>query len=286
MPADTGTGRLKLVRPSGEQNPTRVLLLHGLGTNWRVWNRYGDPLNAHWGVSDPPVQCLAERPDPEVWAGELPWKGGDNADWARHPDPKLWIAEAINAVPDRPDIVVAHSFAATMLLELATGPIRDQVLSGVRGLVLVSPFYKSSFEDFSWGVMSAYLNGFVNIMAEGIRVNAKGRPIAGDVLMAMAERVRDRVGPYGWMRFFETYLRTPEMRVEDVDIACQIITGTGDIAAPPSDGRTLADRIPYAGFTLIDHCGHFPMIEAPAEFGSAIEQFNLRIQPQISRESI
>lgn len=273
MRADQPAGSLRLVRSSSSSCPPRVLMLHGLGTTWRVWQRDGDPLAAEWSVSDPPMECDGRRTDPEVWAADLPWRG-DDAGWATYPDSTRFIADAVAAVPGGTDIVVAHSFAATMLLDLATRPVRDQVLDGVAKLVLVSPFYKPSADEFGWDTMAMYMNGFVHIMAEGIKVNAIGRCIEGEILMAMAERVRDRVGPYGWMRFFETYLRTPEMKVEELDRPCLIISGESDVAASPADSQALAERIPRATLTSIRHCGHFPMIEAPIEFGCALESFH------------
>lgn len=269
MSTELAVGPLKLVRESTYPEPTRVLLVHGLGNSWRVWNRHRDPQSPWWAGND--------RADLELWAGDLPWRG-DDAGWAQHPDPAHWIAEAIGAVPGGADVVVAHSYAATMLLDLATGPARDQVLGGIRGMVLVSPFYKSAPDDFTWDVLSRYMNGFVHIMADGIRVSGLGRPISEDIVMAMAERVQDRVGPYGWVKFFDTYLRSPAMRLDHLDIPCQIISGAGDIAAPWQDSVALAEGLPDATLTLLDYCGHFPMIEAPDRFGAAIDNFHHRIQ--------
>ncbi|MFC9897592.1 alpha/beta fold hydrolase [Nocardia sp. NPDC127579] len=279
VPAEVATGPVVLVRRSEQQHPIRALLLHGLGTSWRVWTRHGDPVLGRWGGLANPLGCISgAAADPEVWVGDLPWSGTEDGAWARHPDPTQWIARSVAAVPGGVDVVIAHSFAATMLLDLATRPIREQVLGGVKGLVLVSPFYKSAHDDFDWNVLSSYVNGFVHIMAEGIRVSAKGRPISGDLLMGMAERVQDRIGPYGWLKFFETYLRTPDMNVREMDIPCLILSGRGDVAAPPADSTVLAGQLPDAELTLLEHCGHFPMVETPAEFSAAIDRFNDRIQ--------
>ncbi|HMQ33854.1 MAG TPA: alpha/beta hydrolase [Chloroflexaceae bacterium] len=52
-----------------------------------------------------------------------------------------------------------------------------------------------------------------------------------------------------------------------------VIGGRDDQLFPPSAGAALAAAMPRAGLVLIDHCGHVPMAERPAQFYAALGAF-------------
>ncbi|MFE9402647.1 alpha/beta fold hydrolase [Streptomyces sp. NPDC006530] len=230
------TARLRRPAESGE--PLRVLLLHGLGGKPSVW----DPLAAR-----------ADR-HLELWDAALPWRamnGGDG--WGALPEPGRCLREL---VAEGYDAVVAHSYAANLLTEaLAAGHLAP------RRTVLISPFYRPSPQDFDWSVISYYLNDFHRVFEEALAVGETGR-FAQAHRDWMARRLRDQIGPYGWMRFFESYLRTPFLDLTAVRTELLVLSGEKDIAARAEDGRALAGAVPGARFELLDDCGHFPMVEA------------------------
>jgi pimeloyl-ACP methyl ester carboxylesterase len=88
----------------------------------------------------------------------------------------------------------------------------------------------------------------------------------------MALRVRDRVGPYGWVRFFETYLRTPQLRTARMP-RCLVVAGERDVAAFPSDAVALAAVLPDSRIHVLAGCGHFAMVERPTELAALIDHF-------------
>lgn len=238
----------------------RLLLLHGLAAGESLWDA-----------------CLPLLPpDCSVWTAQLPWRNGGVEDWARRGEPGGWLCEALDAVPEGPEVVVAHSMAATLLLDVldreADEGREPLVERNTRALVLVSPFYRAAAEDFDWDTISYYLNDFHLIMEEGIRVHSAGR-FPADIQRAMGERVRDFVGPYGWMRFFDLYLRTPGLRVDRVDVPCLLLAGERDFAAPPGEARTLAAALPDARAHLLPDTGHFPMIENATAFTHVLNAF-------------
>ncbi|TXS06424.1 alpha/beta hydrolase [Streptomyces sp. NBC_00708] len=243
----TGTGR-------------RMLLLHGLAANDSVWDRTVDRLPA----------------DAEVWTARLPWRTDGIGDWGQEPNLKGWLAKALEAVPGRAETVVAHSMAANVLLDLldqkgrgGTDPLRHY---GIRSLVLVSPFFRSRADQFDWETISYYLNDFHRIMEEGIRVHSDGR-LPADIQEAMGKRVRDRVGPHGWLRFFELYLRTPTLQTSRITVPTLVLAGETDFAAPPAESLALAAALPAAHARVLPGCGHFPMIEAAERFAEEIREF-------------
>ncbi|WNF27990.1 alpha/beta hydrolase [Streptomyces sp. C11-1] len=230
----------RLRRPARSDTPVRVLLLHGLGGKSTVWDRFVDRADETF----------------ELWDADLPWRAMSDSDgWGSLPDPAQIL---VDLVGDEFDAVVAHSYAANLLTEaVAAGRIAP------RPTVLVSPFYRASTREFDWSVISYYLNDFHRVFEEALEVGETGR-FAKSHRDWMALRLRDQIGPYGWMRFFETYLRSPFLDLDAVRSPLLVLSGAKDIAARPEDGRALASGVPYARFELLDGCRHFPMVERPA----------------------
>ncbi|WP_051386145.1 alpha/beta fold hydrolase [Actinokineospora inagensis] len=252
MTDQTAPITVNLVRPArGSADPVRVLLMHGLASSGAVWDAFL-PLAAD--------AC-------ELWAAELPWRVEGVPGWAERTDVGAWAAEALAMVPGGVDVVVAHSFGAnTLLAHLA----HTDDLPGA--VVLVSPFYRPSTADFDWRAIDYYLNDFHLILADGIRVRAGGR-LTPDRQEAMAVKVRDRVGPYGWVRFFDTYLRTPRLPLDGVTAPCLVVAGETDFAAFPADAIALTGALPDARVHVVSGCGHFAMAERAGEFAALVNQF-------------
>ena len=116
------------------------------------------------------------------------------------------------ARPAEPDVFLAHSFAANVLLDLLVA----RGTAGCRGLVLLSPFYRPSPRAFDWATFSHYLNDFDDLIRAGILAQRGAAP-DGALLDGMVDKVRSRIGPYGWLRFFELFTRTPFLDLSAVD---------------------------------------------------------------------
>ncbi|MFG2922578.1 alpha/beta fold hydrolase [Streptomyces sp. NPDC048305] len=242
------TARLR--RSSAGDGDLRVLLLHGLGGTASVWNRMA-PL-------------MDERL--ELWDAELPWQGMAVSGSGPLADPGRVLAEL--ADPSY-DAVVAHSFAAGLLMEeYASGRLAQ------RPTVLLSPFHRAAPEEFDWASITYYLNDFHRVFEEALEVGDTGR-YADRHRRWLARQLRDRVGPYGWMRFFECYLRSPFVDLSAVRAPVLVVSGELDTAARPGEGRTLASGLPLARFELLDRCGHFPMQEHPARVAGLLSDFLL-----------
>ncbi|MFE2409447.1 alpha/beta fold hydrolase [Kitasatospora sp. NPDC059408] len=238
----------------------RVLLLHGLAANDSVWE-----------------PALPELPDGlQMWTARLPWRTETITGLGTETDLTGRLAQALESVPGGAEVVVAHSMAANVLLDLLDRELRAGVDAprkyGLRALVLVSPFYRSRAEQFDWETISYYLNDFHLIMEEGIRAHSGGR-VPADLRRAMGERVRERVGPYGWFRFFDLYLRTPALAAGRLALPTLVLAGESDFAAPPGEGVALAGALPDARSLVLPGCGHFPMLDAPGRFAAAVAEF-------------
>jgi pimeloyl-ACP methyl ester carboxylesterase len=239
-----------------------MLLLHGLGGGPGVWDKLVARAPAHL----------------EVWDATLPWSGVTGPDWAREPDQGRWVREALDAVDAAApagdvgaptvDLLVAHSFAATVTLTTLLDP---GTAARVRRVALIAPFYRARAAQFDWETISYYLNDFHRILAEGIRVRV-ARTDPG-IQAEMALRVRDLLGPHGWTRFFDTYLRTPDLTTDRVTTPVLVVVGEADFAAQPADGVELAAGLPFAHLQVLAGCGHFAMVERPEALARLLAGF-------------
>lgn len=259
VPATTARPVTLHQHPASGIGHSRLLLLHGLANSSTLWSA-----------------LLSELPGYEMWTADLPWRGDGAMTWCHRTDLLDPVDEALAGVPGGVDVVVAHSFSANLLLALldreharGNDPLAR---SGTRGLVLVSPFYRSRPGDFTWQTMSDYLNGFETIMEEGIRIRSGGRTPRGR-RRDMARQLCERVGPYGWVRFFQVYLDTPWLRPEVVTVPCLVLAGADDLAADPAESRLLADRLTRAELQVLPRCGHFLMTEQRSLFARAVDDF-------------
>lgn len=227
-----------------------VGFVHGLGGGHAIWAQL--------------VEALPD--DVAIWAFGLPWDAGQGYGWAVGSEPRVWLRRALELMPVQPDVLVAHSFGANVLLD----HVATHGTGALTGLVLLSPFYRPSPDAFTWPVISHYLNDFTDLLAAGI--SARGAPPA-DLLAAMAEKVRDRISPYGWMRFFELFTATPMLDLAAITVPCLVVGGGRDTASYPDDNRSLARRLTRGTVEILAQSGHFAMIDDPRRVAALVDEF-------------
>lgn len=195
---------------------------------------------------------------------EVPWSVG-NSEWQHNP---IIVEDFLARSCFGADVVVAHSFAATLLLEyLATSALHGQPVPGAA--VLVSTFYRPHTQDFRWADIEHFLTHFDQILTSGIHASTtrtRGGERAGD----MARIVREQIGPYGWMAFYSAYLRTPLLTLDAVSCPISLVHGAKDSAAPVRDSHDLANSCESAELHVLAGIGHFPMKEASGSVREAI----------------
>jgi pimeloyl-ACP methyl ester carboxylesterase len=235
---------------------TRMVFFHGLTENPRCWDRV--------------VPLLPD--DVDAWVLGLPWDGAHGQEWALERDTGVWVQRALALLPARPPgptVLVAHSFGANVLLDhlLAADPVPDRLK-----LVLLAPFFRATREHFDWPLISYYLNDFHLFLAGGIAARRQARPLDPELLTGMSEKVRDRIGPYGWLRFFELFSRTPLLDLDALTVPCVVAGGEHDNASFPADCRALAAALPDARVEILPGCGHHLMLEAPERVAELIRE--------------
>jgi pimeloyl-ACP methyl ester carboxylesterase len=238
--------------PDGHGGSPTIGFVHGLGATGVVWRPVLDAMPATW----------------DLLTFAMPWDAAQGGDWAHRPDPETWLTRALQ-LPDRPpDVLVAHSFAANVALRLLSADPG----AGPRALVLVSPFYRGSPDAVDWSVLSHYVNGFQGLLKEGLLAGAGDRLDEG-LVDAMADRVRDRIGPYGWLRFFTLFAGTPMLDLAALTMPCLVIGGGDDTASYPADCEALARRLPRGSSAILPGCGHFAMVDNPTRTAGLLTDF-------------
>jgi len=241
----------RLRRPAEHgRPPVRVLLLHGMGGGVRNW----DPLAA----------LLA--PHLELWDVRLPWAIAADPAWARNHDVTRWISAPVAHV--RPDLVVAHSYAANLVLELLTGTD----LLAATPTVLISPFYRDTHTDLDPAAVAPVIRDCYARFDEEIRAR-RGSRVSDEIRQVMVRRAFELMGNYPPLRFYEAYQRSSALRLENGTAPTLLIGGADDVAATIEGMRLLDARMPRARLEILDGCGHFPMTDRPGDVARLIESF-------------
>jgi pimeloyl-ACP methyl ester carboxylesterase len=256
-PATTAAATVLTRRRVSGGTGHRVLLLHGLANSDSVWQ----PMLERWSRDD------------EVWSANLPWRVSSPTSWSRAGDPVRDLGETLRRVPGGAEVVIAHSYAANLLLEFLAQPESGtEPVLRPRRVVLVSPFFRPTPAAFTWADFQHFPARFRRIAEAGVEMHARGR-LGPAARAQMADRVCELVGPYGWARFMEIYLRTPWLRTDLVAMPTLVVAGTDDFSPPSSESAALAAALPDARLRLIAGTGHFSMVEHPETFVAAVGDF-------------
>lgn len=65
-----------------------------------------------------------------------------------------------------------------------------------------------------------------------------------------------------------------------ISVPVLLVWGLNDTITPPVVAHEFQRLLPNAELRFLDHCGHAPMMERPAEFNVLLRQFLYRTQPQ------
>jgi len=68
--------------------------------------------------------------------------------------------------------------------------------------------------------------------------------------------------------------------LQSILVPVLLVWGLNDTITPPVVAHEFARLLPNADLRFLDHCGHAPMMERPAEFNELLKQFLYRTQPQ------
>jgi pimeloyl-ACP methyl ester carboxylesterase len=242
---------------AGEGPP--LLLLHGLGVTHETWAPTIAALAPRWRVLAPdlPGHGRSSKPDApytmDFFAGVLRSLGR-----------ALGVEQAV---------VIGNSMGGRIALELAISYPRF-----VRALVLAAPA-----ADFA--PVGRALAALMDVVVRpGVLRVALPRAMALGFYDAAAVPALPRLAAVRAREDFPHHARAVRrslagvLAAESPDLArvtqpVQLVWGEQDRLVPALFARTLRRRLPHARLAVLPRCGHFPMLERPAEFHRLTTEF-------------
>jgi pimeloyl-ACP methyl ester carboxylesterase/acyl-CoA thioesterase FadM len=216
-----------------------VALLHGIEDSWRSWKPLASALR---GV----------RP----YSVRLPWCSGADPGWREQGPSAAWVGRALRLLPERPDVLIGHSFGANALLaHLATLP-PDELPSSV---VLIAPFYRPPGFEPSDTLRARARGAFRKVLAEGMRQKLGERAAAmdGEIVAGMGAKYLERIVPYLFPIFFGEFVESGNLNLSGVSVPTLVIMGMGDHGLSPVRAAALAERMPATTVIARREYGHF-----------------------------
>lgn len=235
--------------PDNGDDKLALIFIHGSGGEHRVWDEQTGALGL----------------DFRLIALDLPGHGRSGGagedDVMRY---REWVQGMIDALKIQRHLIVGHSLGAAIALASALAPVET-----LAGIVLVG------------GGARMPVNPTV---LEGLRKDPAAL-MAFAVDVAVAKKSRERVRPFlteGFTRcrpavIYGDFYACDRFDITDmvghIRIPALIICGDDDKMMPPHFSRHLADQIEQSELLLMPECGHFPMLENPDAFSSALREF-------------
>ncbi|MEJ2853331.1 MULTISPECIES: alpha/beta fold hydrolase [unclassified Saccharothrix] len=201
-----------------------------------------------------------------VLAADLPWRASGGHAWRAGARPADVVADALDALPERPHAVVAHSFGANAVLEhLADGGARD-----VEGVVLLAPFFNDPARTVDDRLREDFVAVFRHAVVDGLLVAlaGRGRLLDGPLLDAMADATLKRVGDAGIDVLYRQFVATTGLDLGGVEVPALVLVGEGDPALSAERADVLAAAMPSARVErrpYFTHCCHVRQADDVAE---------------------
>jgi len=253
---------------AGDPGQPAVLLLHGIEDSWSSWQSV-----AQWLV--PQFRC---------YAVDLPWRAGGDYRW-RGRSSEQWVADALAAVPERPTVVIAHSFSANALIQaLSAGSMLGAASDDGAGsstsldfgaMVLISPFYRPPTVPVNWNTFDHSLADFRTTMTAGLRIRLGKRAARLDpeVFELMAATMLDGIGVLGFLAVFEQFAAASELDLSARPAPALVIAGSRDPGIAGERAEWLNRAIPHATMQVDPDYSHFCHLEQPELIGPLVAEF-------------
>lgn len=229
--------RLEVWRGPGTGRP--VALLHGIEDSWRSWTPLAGALR---GV----------RP----YSVRLPWCSGADPGWRERGSSADWVGRALRLLPERPDVLIGHSFGANALLaHLATLPATELPPS----VVLVAPFYRPPGFEVTDTLEARARGAFRKVLAEGMRqkLGERAATLDSEIVAGMGSKYLERIVPDLFPVFFREFVESGNLNLSGVSVPTLVIMGMGDHGLSLLRAAALAERMPATTVRARRGYGHF-----------------------------
>ncbi|WP_327039040.1 alpha/beta hydrolase [Micromonospora maris] len=246
------TAAVRQLRPPTPGGPL-VAFVHGLEDSWESWLPLSNVLPEWTSV-----------------ALDLPWRPGNDYLWRRRPSP-AWLADGLDLLGRRPDLVVAHSFGANALLELLCAGDRRVPET----VILICPLYRPPDVAVTWRVFERARRSFEQHIHDSLRsrLGPRLRNMDAEVVERMIAKAVDRVGPSGFLAVFDQFCASASLRLDQVTARVLVLAGDSDPTLSPAAARILADGMPNAVLSVGDSYDHFCYARQPEDVASRLRAF-------------
>lgn len=203
---------------------------------------------------------------PQPLAPRFPWSAQDEPYWGLQKPCADWLRDGNFAGAAPPNLIVAHSFGCSVAMEyLCEHPNKQPDL-----LVLVSPFWRARREAIDWPLLRHMIAGIDDLIGDSVRLADKTGRYAGARGRIVAERLRERLGVYGWVEFLKAFMRSPDLPLDRLACRTLVVAGRHDCHIPIESLDQLAMSLPSASLHVFEDGGHFTHITHAARLSSLI----------------
>jgi 3-oxoadipate enol-lactonase len=243
-----------------------IVFIHGLGGSMNAWTPLL-PALARWRCVRPELPGAGRSRKAYALGEATPHAGRLSAEV--HADAVLRVCESLGISRAH---VVGHSFGTIIALHLA-----ERAPERVRSLALFGAMAEPASamrDNMRARAATAREQGMFDI-AEGIS-NFALSPSTRETQPVTVAYVREGVAGQDAEGFARNCLALAEARAARLElIRCPtlVVNGDEDMVTPLSGARHLADRLASARVEVLSRCGHWPMLERPAESQRLLRDF-------------
>jgi 3-oxoadipate enol-lactonase len=243
-----------------------VVMIHGLGGTLNAWTTLLPELT-RWRCVRPELPGAGRSTHAYALGQATPHQGHISAE--THADAVLRVFDALGIVQAH---VVAHSFGTLIAQHLAAkAPAKVKSLSLFGALLEPPPAMRTNMLARA---RLAREQGVFDIAEaiSGASLSASSR----EALPLAVAYVRESIGgqdPEGLARNCIALGEAQKARVELIDCPVLIVNGDEDVVTPLGGARDLARQLKQCRVEVLGRCGHWPMIERPAESQRALRDF-------------
>ena len=243
--------------PGGASQGDAILCIHGLGAT----SNFYTPL------------CLALASRYRVVRPDLPGSGRSPArDGLSVPLFAEAMARVARSLGLERAHVIGHSLGSIVAQHLA---LREPKL--VRSLALLGPLLappEAARQGLKDRAKKARSEGMAEIAGQILQVatstdTRNNQPVAA----ALVRELVMRQDPEGYARSCEALAAAEPAEIQHIACPTLLVTGDEDAVGTPSGARAMAERIPGARLVILPRCGHWTMLERPAESTAALKEF-------------
>ncbi len=268
------------VRAAGDPAKPVVVFAHGFSLDLTTWHY-------QWRQLSERYRCIL-----------FDFRSHGSSDQAAHGDlsPLAFghdLAAVLDAVNDRPVLLVGHSMGAMAMLAMVetrpdlydgrvagiaiTGAAAGDLVRGAMGSVteLLRPRLGSLAQAarrvnrLRRYVLSSPTD-VAQVVARATQFGPDASPAVVRYVLDLASRASTQVWTDGLAGLMDLDLRHV---VHHIRVPALVIVGDQDRMTPPSSSVALAGELPDGRLEIIERAGHFPMLEAHEEFNRRLEAF-------------